>query len=249
MTSQNLAGRHVLVTRAIADAGSWVTRLTAEGVRADVMPCVTAERIGDADTLQRLVEAIRSAHCLLVTSVRGAQCVAAAISALPAGLEMAVVGPVTAEAVHRLFGRTPYVAHGGTSRALGGELVALWGAQANRRRVVIAGAEGGRDDADVVLTRAGVHVSRINVYRTIPAPAVGRRRDLAREGTTDVLLASPSAVTGLVNQATVGEAIRLFTIGPTTTAAVKAAGLRIAGEAPTPDLDGLLEAMRCVTGP
>lgn len=248
MTGRELEGRRVLVTRALDDAMRWALRLAAVGALPEIMPCVSTERIDDAGTRAHLVEALRDADCLLVTSVRGVQAVAAATTAIRAGVEVATVGELTATAAGRSFTRAPFVARGGTSRALGEELVAAWGASASGRRVVVAGAEGGREDADTALAAAGATVMRINVYRTIPAPAIEPRRDLSREGRTDVLLASPSAVTGLLNRAVPGMATRLFTIGPTTSAAVVGAGLVVTGQAATPDLEGLMEAMRCVTG-
>ena len=68
--------------------------------------------------------------------------------------------------------------------------------------------------------------------------------DLAGEGIGDVLLASPSAVQGLLNVASFPAETRIFTLGPTTTAAVVAAGLVVSGEAMRPDLDSLVEAMQ-----
>jgi uroporphyrinogen-III synthase len=59
----------------------------------------------------------------------------------------------------------------------------------------------------------------------------------------DVLLASPSAVTGLVNCAVLPKVVRVITIGATTSAAAVAAGLSVTAEARWPNLDGMLEAM------
>ena len=56
-----------------------------------------------------------------------------------------------------------------------------------------------------------------------------------------ILVASPSAVEGLLNQADVPEQSAIVTIGPVTSEAVRAAGLTVAAEAARPSLDGLLE--------
>jgi len=66
-------------------------------------------------------------------------------------------------------------------------------------------------------------------------------------GADDVLLASPSAVAGFVNQVRLDRTPGIFTIGPSTTEAARAAGLDVTGEASRPGLRGLLEAMRCAT--
>jgi uroporphyrinogen-III synthase len=97
-------------------------------------------------------------------------------------------------------------------------------------RVLFAGAEGARGllaeelSADVVV-----------LYRTTPKPVADRvAGDLA-------VVASPSAARAL---AAVNGAIPVVSIGPETTAAAHAAGLRVAAEAATPDLDGLVAAVR-----
>jgi uroporphyrinogen-III synthase len=163
---------------------------------------------------------------------------------LGAELRIAAVGEATANSARALFAREPFVARGGTSRALGTELATLLGATINSTRIVVAAAAGGRSDAEVALTREGAIVSRINVYRTVPASRGDSLRDLAAEQIDDVLLASPSAVAGLLNQASVPTGARIFAIGPTTSAAIVAAGLSVAGEAARPDFESLLEAMQ-----
>ena len=58
-----------------------------------------------------------------------------------------------------------------------------------------------------------------------------------------VPLASPSALEGLRAQRRVPADLPLVALGPTTAAAVRAAGLRLAAEAPTRDLDGVAAAL------
>ena len=240
-----LAGRRVLVTRALEDAVAWADRLAALGAEPVILPCIRSEVLDSAATRGQLATALNGAGWLCMMSPRGADAVARLAGSLAPALRIAVVGNATAHAVVGAFGRKPYVARGGTSRALGEELlreVRMDGAAP--ARVVVASALGGRRDAEDVLARAGIAVVRVDVYRTIPAERVTAPRDLAGEGIGDVLLASPSAVEGLLNQAAVPGAMKLFTIGPTTSAAVVAAGLSVSGEAAHPDLDSLVEAMQ-----
>jgi uroporphyrinogen-III synthase len=95
-------------------------------------------------------------------------------------------------------------------------------------RVLFAGAEDARPllarelDADVVV-----------LYRT---------RALAPEIEGDLaVVASPSAAKAL---AAVNAGVPVVTIGPKTTAAARAAGLEVLREAKTPDLAGLVSAVR-----
>jgi uroporphyrinogen-III synthase/uroporphyrinogen III methyltransferase/synthase len=238
-----LGGRRVLVTRAVEDAGEWAARLATLGADPVVLPCIRVETFTDEPTRARLATALRDADWLCVTSPRGAEAVERLAGPLATATRVAAVGEATAGAVRSLLGRTPFVSREGTSLALGEELLAQELVRA-ADRVVIAAAEGGRTDAERVLRRGGARVTRIDVYRTVPAPPNAARIDLARENIGDVLLASPSAVQGLLNLASSPASARIFTIGPTTTAAVVAAGLSVCGEAMHPDLDSLVEAMQ-----
>ncbi len=245
MPRHAFAGRHVLLTRALVDAGPWAQRLAERGATPVIMPCVYSESCDDALTRARLVAALGTADWVLFTSVRGVDAVVRSGARLARGTRVGAVGAATANAARGLGVQAPFVPRVGTSAALAEELATLWGSGARGRRVLVVGAEAGRDDLERGLARTGAVVSRVDVYRTLPAPPTPTLRDLSREGISDVLLASPSAVTGLLNQALVSATTRLFTIGPTTSAAVSSAGLVVTGESKTPDLDGLIEAMQC----
>ena len=242
MTSHRLAGRRVLVTRAMEDSQRWAKHLAAHGADPVLLPCVRSEPLDDSVTRAQLASACRDADWLLFTSVRGVDAVAR-------------TGMVLAP--------RPY---GGMMHRGGGTPATVLRAIRGVRRHVtrwarVAGALGrrSRHGASSSLApkaaryaerywRAGARGTRVNVYRTLPAPPVSPRRDLEQEGIDDVLLASPSAVTGLLNQARVGATTRCFTIGPTTSAAARSVGLVVTGESATPDLNGLMEAMQCTIG-
>jgi len=239
-----LAGRRVLVTRALEDSAVWADRLAALGADPVILPCIHSELRDDDETRAHLAAALHDAVWLCVTSPRGAEAVARLAGALAPVLRVAAVGGATAAAVREELGCIPFVARGGTSRALGEELLAELGTASAFMRIVVAAAEGGRTDAEEVLAHGGAQVSRVDVYRTVPAPRSDAPLAFAIDGIGDVLLASPSAVEGLLNQTSLPASARIFTIGPTTSAAVVAAGLTVSGEATHPDFESLVEAMQ-----
>ncbi len=240
-----LEGRTVVVTREADDAAPWARRIEELGARAVVLPCLVRATATDGGTALRLRAAVDRAHWLVVSSRRGVEAAAQLLGgAPPEAVRIAAVGPETAREAESRWGRVDLVASEPTTRGLGVELATRLGPEATSTRVVVAGAAGGRDDVERVLGRAGAQVTRVPVYRTAPAHAEAVKRDLGAEGVSDVLLASPSAVAGLLNRAVVPRAVRVITIGPTTTAAARAAGLAVAAEARRPDLDGMLEALR-----
>jgi uroporphyrinogen-III synthase len=245
MNARALQGRRILVTRAREDAERWAEALSRLGAAPVVFPCLVSEPICDAATAEALREGMAAATWLVVASARGAEAVARLLAGpLPEHTRVAAVGPATARAAIEHLGRVDLVASASTSEALGAELAALLrSGPSAARSVLVAGAAGGRQDAEMELIAAHITTRRVDVYRTTPVPPSARKREFKADGLDDVLLASPSAVTGLVNCAVLPKDARVVTIGPTTSAAAVAAGLGVTAEARWPNFEGMLEAM------
>lgn len=248
MSRRHLEGRRILVTRAADDADRWAAQLTAVGAQPLTLSCLICEPITDDATVQLLRDAVTAADWLLLTSARGVQAVAQLLergAPLPVGLRIAAVGPATAAACTTQFGRVDFVARENTSVGLANNLAEMFrnDAATKRVRVVMAATATGNDDAAALLGAAGMMVTQVAVYRTVPAPAAATKRDLAADGIEIILLASPSAVIGLMHLAVPPASARVITIGPTTSKAATAAGLVVAGEAKQPTFEGILEAI------
>jgi uroporphyrinogen-III synthase len=130
---------------------------------------------------------------------------------------VAAVGRATADA----WGEVDLVPAVSTQEGLLAELPRSAG------RVLFAGAEGARP---LLADELGADV--VVLYRAVPV-AVEVEGDLA-------VVASPSAARAL---AATNRAIPVVSIGPETTAAALAAGLRVSAEAETPDVEGLVAAV------
>jgi uroporphyrinogen-III synthase len=260
------AGRTVLITRSAEDCEAWAADLSRRGARPLVFPCIGCEPIRDPATEASLREGLRGADWLALTSARGAEAVAGLAAELPLRLPVAVVGDKTAAAARELLGRVDLVAAAGTARSLAGDLAARWrrdssaplrafsprapAAPARSRRdgdaplrLLVAGAEHGRRDIEEALAAIDAEVTRVAVYRTVPAAEQEPREDLAALGVDTIFLASPSAVAGLLARARVPEGAAVITIGPTTSEAARAGGLRVAGEAAGRGLQAMIEAI------
>ncbi len=246
-----VAGRTVLVTRAAEDAAPWAERLAALGARPVVFPCLVCEARDDAPTRAALAAALDGASWLALTSRRGVEAVARlAPGGVPAGVAIAAVGPATAEAARALLGRCDLVAAEGTGAALAEALrdALVAGAPgaapgAAPPKVAIAAADRAGRHLERVLEPAGVTVARVAVYRTVPAPPETPRVALDALGVDTILLASPSAVAGLVHRAVVPGGAAIVTIGPSTSEAARAHGLLVCAEARRPGLEGILEVI------
>lgn len=155
---------------------------------------------------------------VVLTSATGARELRRRMRGVPQ--RVAAIGPATASA----FGGADVVASTSTQEGLLAAMPAAPG------RVLFAGAERARRllpdalGADVVV-----------LYRTVPlAPEVWPECDL-------VVVASGSAATAY---AALGRSTPVVSIGPETTRAAAGAGLTVLAEAPTPDVGGLVEAVR-----
>ena len=154
---------------------------------------------------------------LVLTSETGARELRERAVGAPA--KVAAIGRATAEA----WGDVDLVASVSTQEGLLAELPRPAG------RVLFAGAEGARR-----LLADELGADFVALYRTVPVDPGG-----PVEGELAVV-ASPSAARALAGLTT---ALPVVTIGPETTRAAADAGLEVAAEAPTPDLDGLVSAV------
>jgi uroporphyrinogen-III synthase len=157
---------------------------------------------------------------LIVTSVTGADELRR--RARGRARQVAAIGRATADAL----GGADLVPRVSTQEGLLAELPRPPG------RVLFAGAEGARR-----LLGEELDADFVPLYRT---------RGLKPEQVPDadvVVLASPSAAKAF---AALGGEIAAVSIGPETTKAAEKHGIRVIREAPTHDLDGLLEALASV---
>ena len=204
----------VVVTRPRAQAGPLVSRLEALG--HEVVECPLIE----IEPLPGKVE-VEGYDWVIVTSPNGArELVARASGALP---KVAAVGPGTAETLHELGVEPAFVPRVSSQDGLLAEFPRPAG------RVLFAAAEGARlgpvDElgADFV----ALYTTRLVRPETLPEGDV-------------VVLASGSAARSF---AALGVELPAVTIGPQTTEAARKAGLRVAAEAETHDLEGLIAAV------
>lgn len=240
---RDLGGLRVLVTRSPEGCRAWARDIEAARGRAVQLPCIRAEVLGTSAVRNALRTAVRRADWIAFSSPRGVRAAAAVLSGIPEGVRVAAVGPATAVACEESLGRVDLIAPEGTASSMAAALLTRVGGPGTTAGIVSVAAAGGRHDLEEALERAGVPVQRIEVYRTVWEPDAGaERRSLGGEVDV-VLLASPSAVRGLLARADLDDTVHVITIGPSTSAAARESGLRVTAEASERSLNGMLEAI------
>lgn len=203
----------VIVTRPRAQAEPLAGRLEGLGHEVVECPLIAIERISDEPI------DCTGYDWVVVTSPNGADETARRGRNLP---KVAAVGPGTAETL-RAHGVEPaFVASVSTADGLAGEL------PSGGERILYLAAEHSRRGPIEALG-----ADFVPLYRTVllqPEPPEG---DL-------VVLASGSAARAY---AAIGGAAPAVSIGPETTRIAESLGLRVAGEAESHDLDGLVRAV------
>lgn len=234
----------VLLTRSEEDCTEWAARFARHGVETVALPCIHCEPIATPESRAALAAALPGTDWLVFTSRRGVEAfVALEPLPLPAQCRIAVVGATTGDAAKAALGRVDVVGAGGTGAALAATLLDV-GELDRHPGVLLALAENAGDTVEAALAAAGAECTRVDVYRTVPAPPAEPRRPLSSLHVDNVVLASPSAVTGFVHQVDLDVPADVYTIGPSTTAAARRAGLAVKAEAAQPSFEGVLEAMQ-----
>lgn len=239
---KSLAGQRVLLTRSADDCAEWAERLASLGATPVELPCIDAESIDTPELRAAIAAAVPQADWLVFTSRRGVEAFVTLYSSSIGNARVATVGPATADAARSRLGRNDLVGEAGTAESLAATLRAR-GVLERRPHLVLALAENADDRLQKALQDSAL-CTRFDVYRTIPSPPAASKRPLSSLGADNVVLASPSAVTGFVNQIDSDTEIDVFTIGPSTSAAARRAGLAVTAEAREPSFNGILEAMQ-----
>jgi uroporphyrinogen-III synthase len=205
----------VIVTRPRDQAGPLVSRLEELGHEIVECPLIEIEPFEDPVDVDGY-------EWVIVTSPNGARELARrARGALP---KVAAVGPGTAETLRELGIEPAFVPMVSSQDGLLEEFPRPEG------RILFAAAEGARRRAIDAL-----QADFVPLYRTrLVTPEQPPQGDV-------VVLASGSAARSF---AVLGAAVPAVTIGPQTTKVAKQVGLRVAAEAETHDLDGLVGAVR-----
>jgi uroporphyrinogen III methyltransferase/synthase len=235
LEARPLHGRTVAVTRARAQASALAARLRALGAAVVEAPAIRVEPL-DAD-----LPPVREYDLVCVTSPNGAELLLDRLRDARelAGVTVAAIGPGTAR-VLRARGVEPDVV---PERAVAEGLVEAL-ADVPVRRALVARAAEGRDVLPDALRARGAHVDVAALYETVAEPLDDAASEAA--AAADYLLfTSASSVRFFARAA--GEAAlrgpRVASIGPATSAELRAHGAEPDLEADPHTPDGLVAAL------
>lgn len=250
MNALPLAGRRILVTRAVHQAGKLSEGLRALGAEPVEVPVLEIQPPADFAPLDRALRSLHRYHWAIFTSANAVPIVAARTQDLGIAFEelsprVAAIGKATAQAVEDSLqikvSLTPkeYVAE-----SLVAELAPLIAG----KRVLLARAEIARDVIPDALRAAGATVDVVDAYRNVmPQSAPELLRKALAERIDAVTFTSSSSVTHLADAARFAgiafpfAGVRAISIGPITSQTLRQHGWEPAAEAVQSDISGLVD--------
>lgn len=255
-----LAGRTVLVTRTRKQSSQLAAELRQAGAR--VLPCPTIhiappEDFRDIDTA---LKSLATFDWLVLTSPNGVEALLGRAQQLGldaralSGLRIAVIGPGTAEALAERFLRADLLAEPHTTAGL---TEALLAEDLSSTRVLLARSSLAPPELPDALRTAGADVTDLTAYRTVrPAALPEDALDALRQKQVDWITFTSSSTVEHFLALLDAEApdareqlagVRLASIGPVTSASLRAAGLEPTVQAEPHTIPGLVSAILSAT--
>jgi uroporphyrinogen III methyltransferase/synthase len=237
----------VTVTRPRAQASGLARSLRDLGARVVEAPVIVPEPLDftlpSLDGVDLLVLSSPNGVARFFEALRAAGRDARAL----AGLRIAVIGPGTADAL-RAHGIEPDLV---PRKAVGESLAELVAGLEGIARAVVVRARGGRDVVRAALAGQGVEVEVVEPYVTVADPLDARTRARALEADWATFTSASSARFFVEaaggTDAVRASGLRLASIGPVTTEALRAQGLEPEIEALEHTPDGLVDALVSAT--
>lgn len=231
-----IAGRRVVVTREPERAGPLIDALRAAGAEPVLIPAIATEPPRDGgEALDRALATSGRFDWLLFTSAAAVRAVGRRADA---GVRVGVVGSATATAAGAGGIDVSVVAPEGDSSAAGLARTLLEDDPGPRTALVPA-SDIARPELPAALRAAGWTVDVVEAYRTVVVPVDDAAAELA-SGCDAIIFMSPSAVEAWFDRHLPSVVV---SIGPTTSAAVRAGGARRVVEAAERSTDGVLAAL------
>jgi len=248
-----LFGRRILVTRAADKSASLAGSLRALGADAVELPAIELAPVKANGLFMKAVDEIPETDWLFFTSPEGVGWFSRMLKLKRkdirwlSGCRIAAVGPKTASAIEDAGLHVDYMPRQFSQEGL---LKDLPQRLTRGKRALILTAQESRDVLVRGLRRRGVNARKVPVYRTtVPSRLSSRVREVFAQPFDWVAVTSGSCAVHLrqalrqAGREKRFKGLRFASIGPVTSAAVRALGGRVAVEAKNATIDGLVDAL------
>lgn len=250
-----LAGKRIVVTRALPQAPALATLLEAQGATTILIPAIEIVPPQSFQPLDKALKKIQSYDWLILTSVNGVTALRKRMekAGMDAGLlrpmRICAIGPATKAEIEKQLGLKVAVM---PEEYVAESVVAALRKQVAGQNVLLVRAKVARDLIPTELRKAGAEVDVAEAYQTIlPVNSETKLQELLEGERADaVTFTSSSTAKNFVallpkNQSPkeLLQGIALASIGPITSDTLREVGLWIDVEADTYTMEGLVAAL------
>ena len=243
-----LFGQSVVVTRAREQAGLLKDLLRSLGAGVVDLPAIEIQPAPDYGPLDRAITNLSQYDWLIFTSVNGIRFFFERLDASCRDLRsirarICAIGPATRDSITAAHLKVDVTAERYVAEGL---LEALAHFDFGGSRILIARAAVARDVLPVELAKRGAIVDVVEAYRTVPPATLQAQAAEALRSRPDWITFTSSSTARNVIEAVGSEALKtvnIASIGPVTSATVRAYGLELAAEASDYTIPGLVEAI------
>lgn len=253
-TNRPLFGKRIIITRTRQQASVLRQLLADQGAAVLEAPTIDLVPPESWDDVDQAITNIRQFDWLVLTSANGVDALAERMDHLRldarhlAGVKIAAIGDATTDSLRtRLRLTADLVPTRFVAESLAGELIA--GHDVKGKRFLLLRADIARPALPKLLAEAGAHVTELTAYQTRLAPALPPEvLEALREKTADwITFTSASTATNMAellgSERDLIQHVKIASIGPITSEAIRALGWNVALEATQSDIPGLVDAL------
>lgn len=250
----SLAGKRIVITRAAFQREELSTAIQRRGGVPIGWPLIEFSPPDDYGALDAALSQLDQFDWLIFTSGEAVRAVGRRCEKLghrlgqaSRNLNIAAVGPVTAEAAREIGLQVNYVAQNHNGLALANEL----GERVRGRKVLLPRSDRANPDLPAELKSFGAQLSEVIAYRTLKPKEIDREKlQTFTKGEADaILFFSPSAVQHFVELAGAGklrsiqDMLAITAVGPVTAKALREAGVERIVVAPDTTAASVIQAL------
>jgi len=251
-----LAGRRVLVTRALHQAGKFSEGLRALGAEPVEVPVLEIRPPASFEPLDAALRQFGGYDRVVLTSANTVRAITERAAQLgigldqPASMKVAAVGEATAAAAREAGFQIAFVPEAYVAESLVRGLLERLRFRTGGARILLARAAVARDVIPDALREAGAEVDVVDAYlNVLPEAAPEQLRRAFAEGIDTATFTSSSSATHLAEAARVAGVawplaeVPAVSIGPITSQTLREMGWEPAAEANPSDIPGLIAAV------
>jgi uroporphyrinogen-III synthase len=235
--------KNILLTRDLEGNALWGDQLKVNGFKTTKLPCIYfLEFKFTEQQVSEITKRLLASDYIIWTSVRGVHFSKKFLSECTSFPKLCAVGLSTAQALSHVLAQ-PYLiseemnANGLAKKILSTEVI-------TGKKITLLLAKNAPNYLENILLAEGAKVERIDIYETKPVNVKGRST-LSSLNVDAVIIASPSAIDGLLNQYEIDLSIDIYPIGPTTKMKLESLGLKCKNIPKHPGIEGIIEEITC----